>query len=382
MSLRRAIFWVHLAVGVTASGVVLMLAVTGVILTYEAQLNRWALREYRSNPPAPDAAPLGLDDLLARVTGGQPADRVTSVALTKDARDPALFRLGDGASVYVDRFTGEHLGDGDTRTRRFLSSVLHWHRWFALVGEYRIVGRTFTATANLGFLFLIVSGLYLWWPSSRNRAAWRQALWFRRGLSGRARDYNWHRVIGFWSAVPLAVVVISGATISYQWAADLVHRLAGDAPPYQQSPRPWESDAPDQPSVPPDPAASLVELQTLVTRAGAETPEWRTITVDLPESIEDHVVVAVDRGTGRQPSQSEDLLFDRATGELVGRAGYPTFSRGFQIRRWLRFAHTGEVYGVVGQTIAGIASLGVAVMVWTGLAMSWRRFFGRGQAAK
>ena len=89
------------------------------------------------------------------------------------------------------------------------------------------------------------------------------------------------------------------------------------------------------------------------------------------------VVIAVDRGTGRQPSQREDLLFDRATGELVGRAGYPTFSRGFQIRRWLRFAHTGEVYGVIGQSIAGVVSLGVAVIVWTGLAMSWRRFFKR-----
>ena len=88
------------------------------------------------------------------------------------------------------------------------------------------------------------------------------------------------------------------------------------------------------------------------------------------------MVVAVDRGTGRQPSMSEDLLFDRATGELVARGGYPTFSRGFRIRRWLRFAHTGEVYGVIGQTIAGVVSLGVAVMVWTGLAMSWRRFFG------
>ena len=87
-------------------------------------------------------------------------------------------------------------------------------------------------------------------------------------------------------------------------------------------------------------------------------------------------MVAVDRGTGRQPAKSEDLLFDRATGELVERAGYPTFSRGFKIRRWLRFAHTGEVYGVIGQSIAGAVSLGVAVMVWTGLAMSWRRFFG------
>ena len=383
MSLRTAIFWVHLAVGVTASIVVLMLAVTGVILTYEAQFNRWALGDYRADPPAADVAPLGLDELLARVAGKRPAGLVTSVVLPRDPREPAVVSLDGGAAVHVDRFTGARLGDGDTRTRRFLQSVLYWHRWFALEGEYRIVGRTVVAIANVGFLFLLVSGVYLWWPSTASRAAWRHALWFRRGLEGRARDFNWHNVIGFWSAVPLAVIVFSGVTISYQWAADLVHRLAGDTPPFQQSPRPWQSVARGDPSasagapsVAAHPAAPLVGLQALAAKAVAETPEWRILTIDLPESIHDPVIVAVDRGTGRQPSKSEDLLFDRATGELVERAGYPTFSRGFKIRRWLRFAHTGEVYGVIGQSIAGIVSLGVAVMVWTGVAMSWRRFFG------
>ena len=376
MSLRKAIFWIHLAVGVTAAIVILMLAVTGVILTYEAQLNEWALGEYRADPPARGLAPLGLDDLIARVNGEQPAHLVTSVALRRDPRAPAIVELADGAVVHVDRFTGEGLGDGSTRTRRFLESVLYWHRWFALEGEYRIIGRTFVAIANLGFLFLLVSGIYLWWPSSGSRAAWRQVLWFRRGLGGRSRDFNWHSVIGFWSAVPLAVIIFSGVTISYQWAADLVHRLAGDTPPFQQSPRPWEADGMDAPSVAPDTMTPFVELQALAAKAGGETPGWRTLTIDLPESIHDAVVVAVDRGTGRQPSQSEDLLFDRATGELVERAGYPTFDRGFKIRRWLRFAHTGEVYGVIGQSIAGVVSLGVAVMVWTGLAMSWRRFCG------
>ena len=376
MSLRRALFWVHLAVGVTAAIVLLMLAVTGVILTYEAQLNQWALRGYRAGPSAPGVAPLGLDELIARVTGDQPADLVTSVALKRDPREPAIVELDDGATVHVDRFTGERLGDGNTRTRRFLQSVLYWHRWFALDGQYRLIGRTVVAVANVGFLFLLVSGIYLWWPSTGGRAAWRLALWFRPGLRGRTRDFNWHNVIGFWSFVPLAVIVFSGATISYRWAADLVHRLAGDTPPFQQSPRPWESDARHDPPVAADAAGPLVELQTLATKVGAETPGWRMLTIDLPASMHDPVVVAVDRGNGRQPSKSEDLLFDRATGELVERAGYPTFTRGFKIRRWLRYAHTGEVYGVIGQSIAGVATLGVAFIVWTGLAMSWRRFFG------
>ena len=375
MSLRRAIFWIHLAVGVTAAIAVLVMAVTGVLLTYQAQLERWALRGHRAEP-APGAAPLALDELLARAGGEPPAGPVASVALSSDPREPAVFELGDGAAVHVDRFTGERRGDGDTRTGRFLRGVMYFHRWFALEGEYRIVGRTIMATANLGFLFLLVSGIYLWWPSRGGRAAWRQALWFRRGLAGRARDFNWHNVIGFWSAVPLAVIVWSGATISYQWAADLVHLAAGDARPFQQSPRSSASVTRDDPPLTPDPSAPPVELRALAAQAVAGTPEWRTITISLPESTGDPVVVAVDRGNGRQPSKSEDLLFDRATGELVGRGGYPTFSPGFKVRRWLRYAHTGEVYGVIGQSIAGAVSLGAAVMVWTGLAMSWRRFFG------
>ena len=385
MSLRRAIFWFHLAVGVGAGVVVFMTAVTGVILTYEAQLDRWALRGYRAAPPAPGAAPLALDELIARAAGRPPADRVASVAFGRDPREPAIVALDGGAAVYVDRYTGRRLGDGDTRTRRLLRAVLYWHRWFALEGEYRIVGRTIVATANLAFLFLLVSGVYLWWPSAGGRAAWRRALWFRPGLRGRARDFNWHNVIGFWAAVPLAVIVASGATISYQWAADIVHRLAGDRPPFQTSPRPPSPAAPSDPVAPPDPAAPpdlsvpsdpAAPWVALAARAAAETPGWRTMTFDVPESMREPVVVAVDRGTGRQPSKAEDLLFDRATGELVGRAGYPAFTPGFKVRRWLRFAHTGEVYGVVGQSIAGVASLGAAVMVWTGLAMSWRRFFG------
>lgn len=374
MSLRRAIFWIHLAVGVTAGLVILMMAVTGVILTYEAQINRWALSSLRADPPAPDATPQALDALISLVADGQPGMPVTSVTLESDLREPAVFRLDDGSTVYVDRFTGEPLGDGNTATRRFLRSVMYWHRWFALEGKYRIVGRTFTATANLGFLFLLLSGIYLWWPLTRSRTAWRQVLWFRRGLSGRARNFNWHAVIGFWSAVPLAIIIASGATISYRWAGDLVYRLAGETPPGQAS-RQEPQEATDEGL--PGTASSggqFVKLQALAATAATQTPDWQKISIKFPKAIQDPVVVTVDRGTGRQPSKSEDLLFDRSTGELVGRAGYPTFSRGQKIRRWLRFAHTGEVYGVIGQSIAGAISLGVAVMVWTGLAMNWRRF--------
>ncbi len=42
-------------------------------------------------------------------------------------------------------------------------------------------------------------------------------------------------------------------------------------------------------------------------------------------------------------------------------------------RIWMRFVHTGEVYGLIGQTLAGLASLAAALSVYTGLALSYRR---------
>jgi uncharacterized iron-regulated membrane protein len=35
--------------------------------------------------------------------------------------------------------------------------------------------------------------------------------------------------------------------------------------------------------------------------------------------------------------------------------------------------HTGEQYGIVGQTIALLASLAACFLVYTGLALAWRR---------
>jgi hypothetical protein len=40
----------------------------------------------------------------------------------------------------------------------------------------------------------------------------------------------------------------------------------------------------------------------------------------------------------------------------------------------MRFAHTGEVPGIPGQTIAGLVSLAAVVLVWTGASLTLRRF--------
>ena len=64
-----------------------------------------------------------------------------------------------------------------------------------------------------------------------------------------------------------------------------------------------------------------------------------------------------------------------ATGAVTKWEPFSSNTRGRQLRSILRFTHTGEVAGIPGQTIAGIVSLGGAVLVFTGLALALRRLY-------
>ncbi len=72
------------------------------------------------------------------------------------------------------------------------------------------------------------------------------------------------------------------------------------------------------------------------------------------------------------------LTLNPFTGEILKREGFGEYSTGRQIRTWTRFLHTGQALGWPGQLIAGLACLGACFLVYTGFALSFRRFFGRG----
>ncbi len=73
---RKAIFWTHLIVGVTAGLIILLMSVTGVLLTYEKQMLVWSERSERSAAPVEGAQPLGVADLLAAAKRSEARCRV------------------------------------------------------------------------------------------------------------------------------------------------------------------------------------------------------------------------------------------------------------------------------------------------------------------
>ncbi|MFP2963806.1 PepSY domain-containing protein, partial [Myxococcus sp. 1LA] len=78
---------------------------------------------------------------------------------------------------------------------------------------------------------------------------------------------------------------------------------------------------------------------------------------------------------------SKQVSLNPFTGEVAKVETYADYNSGRKVRTWLRFLHTGEALGLLGQLVAAIASLGGVFLVYTGFALSWRRFFPRRRTA-
>jgi uncharacterized iron-regulated membrane protein len=365
--LRKAVFWLHLGAGITAGAVILVMAVTGTLLTYERQMTEWADRGYRSVPPAPGAVRLTAEDILRRAGSGTP----TSLTLQSDPAAPAAVGFGREKTVYVNPYTGQALGEGSARVRAFFRGVTDWHRWLAMSGERRDLGKAVTGACNLAFLLLVVSGLYLWLPRQWTRRQVRSVAWFRGGLRGKARDFNWHNVIGLWMWTPLFFIVLTGVVMSYPWANGLLYRLAGEEPPKrsgEERPQRGQDAKPEAPE-----AVNLEGLDELWAVAEGQVADWQSITLRLPDSPEAPVSFTIARGQRGRADLRAQLTLDRATAETVRWEPYESQGPGRRLRTWSRWVHTGEAGGGAGQTLAGLASAGAAVLVWTGIALAWRR---------
>ena len=364
---RTVLFWAHLAAGAVAGIVILIMSVTGAALMYEKQMVEWADRRAWT-APADAAAALSPELLATRVREQRPDLEVTAITLRAIRQAPATITVPGNKALLVNPYDGNIIGEPPSGLRSFFRTMTSWHRYLALDGASRATGRLITGAANLIFLFVVLSGMYLWLPRMWTWIQFKNVMWFRGGLTSKARDFNWHNVIGIWSAIPLSIVVAGALPISYPWASNLVYRMAGEtppAPPAAQQPRPGE-----QPVV-----YVMSGVDTAWLTAQAQIPTWRTMTTRFATASKAPVVISVDEGYAGQPQKRTTFTIDRTSGTVTKSEDFSTLSAGRRARSWLRFAHTGEFYGLAGQTVAGLVSAGGAVLVYTGFALAVRRLW-------
>jgi uncharacterized iron-regulated membrane protein len=119
--------------------------------------------------------------------------------------------------------------------------------------------------------------------------------------------------------------------------------------------------------------ANLAGLDKLFACAAQQVRGWTTISLRLPDARQETLTFSIDQANGDRPDLRSQLTLNPSTGAVVRWELFSSYNRGRQLRSWARFTHTGEAFGLLGQTIAAIATAGAAVLVLTGLTLAWRR---------
>ncbi|HEY4218198.1 MAG TPA: PepSY-associated TM helix domain-containing protein [Gemmatimonadaceae bacterium] len=377
-AVRTVVFWLHLSVAVAAGAVIIIMSATGVLLAYQKPVLSMVAARHRVAAPA-NGARLPLDSIVARVPSAPDTASVASITVSNDGTLPLTVGLSDRRSVFVDPYSARVLGS-DEATRGFFQSVERWHRSLAIgLGTRSKIGTTITGMVNIAFLFLVVSGFFLWWPRRWTPRAFAAVLFFRRRAHGRQRLWNWHHVLGFWAAPVLFLIVSSAVFMSYTWPQQAVARLVGvptgssggGAGGAKTGAKTGASRG--QARGEHRPRASLDTLIAHVApRAG-----WETIQLRLPQAGARTAAVTVSYGATGRPDRRDQITLDASTAAVMPSQGYNDYDPARKIRAWARPIHTGEAGGIIGETIVALAASAAVVLGFTGLLLAFRRLRSR-----
>ena len=371
--IRKIVFRLHLSVAAVIGAVVLMMAATGVILSLEGTVTALAERRHfvavADAPPLPPAALVQAAEAWGAAQGTPLA--ATSLRYRPHPRAPVRVDAGRDLHVYVDPYRGDVLGHGPGAIEHFFTAVHDLHRWFAVPSGSVRRARAVTGAVNVAFLFLLVTGPFLWLPTRFTKRALANVLFFQRGARGAWRDLNWHQVIGIWSVVPLAVIAVTGAVISYPAVADRVYPVVGRV----VSGGEWGGGVGVGVVVPGGDGAEAgrADLQAALRAAGGWVPNWRSLTLTLPRARDREIRVEIWSGGEGRPQKTGTLTLDAASGTPQSWETFADETAGHRAEEFLRYAHTGEYWGIAGRVIAALCSLAATLMVWTGLSLALRR---------
>jgi uncharacterized iron-regulated membrane protein len=283
---------------------------------------------------------------------------------------------GRAGSVLLNPYTGSVIEDAARGQRDFFRVVENWHRW--LGGESRGTRAALIDYGNLLFVFIVLSGIYIWLPQVTRWRNWRGLMFFQaKYVNAKVRDFNWHHVFSFWSLIPLLLIAVSGVVMSFDWANRMVYAAYGEEAPQRRAPAGPPGPQGAQGGVPRGATndAPRASLEALRTAAASQVQGWQRLTLPVGGRGAELEVVAELPSSERRPPR-RTITLATADGSVVRVSpvqGTATQSPGQRARTWFRFVHTGEQYGIVGQTIAGLASLAACFLVYTGLALAYRR---------
>lgn len=351
--MRRGLVTVHLWLGLVVGLLWSVQGLTGAVLVFHRELDRWVV-------PAPTPGPMASLDTIVEVAKVRTGGKVIAVGIA-DGRADLLnvqYESAGPRQLQLDAATATPVRDRNVDPATPLDGS-PW-RLVYLLHEKLLLGdkgETLLGASGVLLFSTLLLGLWIGWP---RRGHWRQALGWARWRSTRAKLFGWHRLAGIAAGALLVVTVPGGIWMTF--AKDLRPALAA-ATDFQMPYKPKPVDALGTVIVPQQAfdAARAVFPQATFVRISMPTAKVPVYVIRLRQPDEVRVwsgvtTVTIDAATGRTLA-----VYDAVKAPLANRITDAAFS-----------VHTGEIAGLGGRLAVMLAGLSLPALFVTGI-WSWLR---------
>jgi len=384
MTVRKLFRKLHLWLSLPFGLIIMTTCLTGALLVFEKEITE-LVRHDSYTIPVRKTQSLSLQSLLERVARETPDSvQITSVTIPSDFRRAYTVGLSKPrrAGVLVDPYTGKIVGQSGRLP--FFTTVRELHRWLLDSmkpdSEGIFWGRVIVGTSTLLFVFILLTGLFLWWPKKLKGVGKRLKISLRQGRQRLFTDL--HTVGGVYVFVLLLAMAMTGLTWSFEWyrtgfykvfGAEMAEGGKGDKGPKKDK----RKDAPreegvEQAKLP----ASYIYWEEVVSYV-IEVSE-----ADYTEiTVKDGEVEVPLAGLGNSRA-ADSFYFDKKTGQMTEYKAYREVKRDKKLRGWIYSIHTGAWGGLFTRICYVLAALFGASLPLTGYYIFYQRKWGKKRKAK
>jgi uncharacterized iron-regulated membrane protein len=363
--LKKWVFWAHLVTGLVAGLFIFSMSFTGFLLTYERQIVELSEMSYTADRTLGEQR-ISTDQVVAVLQKMHPDNPHIYIRWVN--REGAAIPAWAGKHSYLlHPYSGDILRVGEGNASAFFHVVTDIHRYLMLHGSAQAIGKNINGYANLFFIFLLLSGAYLWLPKRFNRSALKGYLLLAKNYkSSHHRNRQWHLVFGIWCLPVLFVLSLTATLFHFDWANTALYGAFGQSVPEREKHPPvFDLSADKMPY-------EVLFQQAKMHAINNNAEQWYSMWLELGDKKHE-ARFYIDTSIGHRQEYAYSLFLDTRTGNEIKTLNKSDWTPGDQAWGTSRFLHTGEYFGFIGQTIAGLASLLACFLVYTGTVLAWRR---------
>ncbi|KRA17924.1 PepSY-associated TM helix domain-containing protein [Lysobacter sp. Root604] len=346
--LRATLKWLHLWLGLGAGLVFALVALSGTVLAFQRELLAWSHPQLIEHAPP---SPAQREAALARIVADWQAQGLSSLDLPSAQLPVWQGYFPDGERRYFDGASGELLLVRN-KGNDWVLWLRDWHTHL-LSGK---AGEQVLGVVGLIALFLLLSGLYLWWP--RWSALGASLRWYR-GPPTR-RWFSWHRGAGvLWLPLTL-LAVLTGVGMVYDGATRSGLRFAfGDGEDARKPPKLAAS-------------ARAIDWPAVLRAADGRLAGAELRRIGLPKADSGLVSIRMRAAGEWHPVGRSVVWLDPYRVAVLGVHDATAQDRGARVSEALYPLHGGFVGGRVWQALVAFTGLVPSFLLVTGF-LFWRR---------